>query len=109
MGGVGVEAGPFFDLEFDELDEPHLFARTRDVAEVSVRVGEHDPGFGDVEELDATFCERLHEVDEVVGVDQGVRQRDERLDQELLRAPCLPLPGPLLDPHGQCTAAPAAA
>ena len=83
MGPVGVEAGPFFDLELDELDEPHLFARTRHVAELSVRVGEHDPGFGDVEELDATFGERLHEVDDVVGVDQGVRQRDERLDQEL--------------------------
>ena len=40
-----------------------------------------EAGFGDVEELDATLRERLHEVDEVVGVDEGVCQCDQRFDQ----------------------------
>ena len=83
MGWCKRRSRAFFDLQLEELDEPHLFARARDVSQLSVGVGEHDPGFGDVEKLDATLRERLHEVDEVVGVDEGVRQRDERLDQEL--------------------------
>ena len=83
VGAVRVEAGALSDLQLEQLHEPHLFARARHVAQLPVSVGEHDPGFGDVEELDATLRERLHEVDEVVGVDEGVRQRDERLDQKL--------------------------
>ena len=63
---VRVEAGALSDLQLEELHEPHLFARARHVAQLPVRVGEHDPGFGDVEQLDATLRERLHEVDEVV-------------------------------------------
>ena len=82
--GVGIEARAFFELQLEELDEAHLLAGARDVSQSRFRIRQHDAGGGHIEELDAALRERLHEVDDVVVVDEGVGECDERLGQELL-------------------------
>ena len=48
-----------------------------------VPVGKHDPGLGCVDELDATLRQSMQELDDVVFVDDRVRELDERLQQVL--------------------------
>jgi hypothetical protein len=45
-----------------------------------LRVGEHDPGRGHVDQVDAALGQRLEEIDDVVLVDERVGQRYQCLD-----------------------------
>ena len=76
---VCVQARAFVVLKFEELNVAHPFARGRDVVQRPVPVGKHDARFGRVDELDTTFRKPMQELDDVVFVDDRVRELDERL------------------------------
>ena len=74
---IAVQARSFLRLQLEQLDDPHRLAGRRHHPQLAVGGDEHDPGGGDVEDLDATIRQRGQQVDDVEVVDEVVGQLDE--------------------------------
>jgi len=86
-------------LELEELHESHLLTRRREVAQTAGRVGQHDAGLVDVEQLHTPHRQPVQELDDVVVSDEGVCDLDERAQHFTLVSPrlltfCISVQGP---------------
>ncbi len=73
-GGERFEAWTLVILKLEELEEPSLFARRSNQAEVPIEICEQDTDRCSIEDLDATCCEGGQGVDDVEVRDKGVRK-----------------------------------
>jgi hypothetical protein len=77
-GPEAVQAGPLVALQLEQLEQPGGLAGGGHHAQFTARVGQQQPGRGDVQQLDAAAGQRVQEVHHVEPGDHGVGKLDER-------------------------------
>jgi hypothetical protein len=77
-GPEAVQAGSLVVLQLEQFQQPGRLAGRGDDAQLAARVGQQQPGGGDVQQLDAAAGQHMHKVDHVEPGDHGVGQLDER-------------------------------
>jgi hypothetical protein len=78
---VALQARSLVVLHLQRLDHPRLLVGAGDDAQPATRVGEHQSGRRDIEQLDAAASEVGEQRNHVEVGDQRVRQRDEGIRQ----------------------------
>ena len=74
---VAVQAGSFLRLQLEQFDDAHGLVGGCHQSQLAVGGDEHDPGGGDVEDLDAAIRQGGQQVDDVEVVDEVVGELDE--------------------------------
>ncbi len=82
-GPEAVQAGSLVALQLEQLEQPGGLAGGGHHAQFPARVGQQQPGGGNVQQLDAAAGQHMQEVDDVEIGDHGVGQLDESLRQQL--------------------------
>ena len=82
-GPEAVQAGSLVALQLEQLEQPGGLAGGGHHAQFPARVGQQQPGGGDVEQLDAAAGQHVQEVDDVEIGDHGVGKLDKGLRQQL--------------------------
>ena len=77
-GAERVEAGTFFGLKFEELEDAHRLRGGSDESELTTGGGEHHARRRNSEHLHATVREPGQDVNDVVVRDERVGECDER-------------------------------
>ena len=80
-GAVAVETRSAAGADLQHLQQFDAFTGGGQHVQLAVTVGQHQPGGGRVQQVDAHLDQVLHQFDHVVAGDQGVRQRHQRVDE----------------------------
>ena len=78
-GGVALDARALVGLQLEELQFAGLLGGGGQQAQLVERVGEQEAGGRDVEQFGAALGELGQQVDDVEVVEQGVDERDDRV------------------------------
>ena len=82
-GAEAVQAGPLVALQLEQLKQPGGLAGGGHHTQFSARIGQQQPGGGNVQQLGAAGGQHVQEVDDVEVGDHGVGKLDKGLRQQL--------------------------